>query len=146
MRSLLLALLLSACTFDQAGLDMATGSAPDAGASEVDAEALSTSLTGEPRGLEVEPSGDAWPYTAPERHALLTLANTASLATLDVDAALDQRAAANIIAHRLGPDHQSGTGDDDPFDDLDELDAVKYVGMSTLDKLLAYAYALGMIE
>lgn len=146
MRSLLLALLLSACTFDQAGLDVATGSGPDAGASEADAEALTTSLTDQPRGLELDPPSDGWTYTAAERHALLTLANTASIAALDIDAALDQRAAENIVDHRLGPDHEPGTADDDPFDDLDELDAVKYVGVSTLDKLLVYAYALGMFD
>ncbi|HUH02724.1 MAG TPA: hypothetical protein VML75_12080 [Kofleriaceae bacterium] len=146
MRPLLLALLLSACTFDPAGLDVPTGSAPDAGAPEADAEVLTASLDDQPRGLELDPPADAWPYTAAERHALLALANTASLTALDIDAALDRRAAENIIAHRVGPDQQPGTSDDDPFDDLDELDAVKYVGASTIDKLLVYAYALGMID
>lgn len=143
MRSVVLALLLSACAFDPAGLDLPSG--PDAGAG--DAVPLSTtSPSGEPRGFEVEPSGDAWPYTAAERQALLALANTASIATLDDDAAIDRRAAENIIAHRLGPDAAPGTADDDPFDDLDELDAVTYVGVTTLDKLLAYAYAMGMVD
>jgi phosphatidylserine/phosphatidylglycerophosphate/cardiolipin synthase-like enzyme len=44
-------------------------------------------------------------------------------------------AAKNLIAHRDGPDTLPGTGDDDPFDDLAELDAVKYVGPLTLKRL-----------
>lgn len=75
--------------------------------------------------------------------AILGVANTASLEALDVDAALDKRAAENIVAHRDGADMTPGTADDDPFDTLDELDAVAYVGDSALAKLLAYAQAQG---
>lgn len=42
-----------------------------------------------------------------------------------------------IIAHRLGPDGDAGTGDDDIFDDLDELDAVDFVGPVVLDFLIS---------
>ncbi len=45
-------------------------------------------------------------------------------------------AAKAIVAHRVGPDGQAGTGDDDVFDDLDELDAVDYVGALALGKLV----------
>lgn len=45
-------------------------------------------------------------------------------------------AAGLIHAHRLGPDAALGTADDDLFDSLDELDAIRFVGPNTLDKLV----------
>ena len=76
--------------------------------------------------------------TSPETAGVLALANTATLEVLDDDAGLDARAARNIVAHREGPDGL--------FDDLAELDAVPYVGPVALDKLLAHAYALGLVD
>lgn len=76
--------------------------------------------------------------TSPEVAGVLALANTATLEVLDLDAGLDARAARNIVAHRDGPDGL--------FDDLAELDAVPYVGPVALDKLLAHAYALGLVD
>ena len=58
---------------------------------------------------------------------------------LDLEAGLDARAAAGIVAHRNGPDAIAGTADDDPFDTLTELDAVRWVGDSALTKLLSFA-------
>lgn len=81
-----------------------------------------------------------------EADAVLDLVNEASFELLDVDVALDKRAAENIVAHRDGADAQLGTGDDDPFDTIDELDAVPYVGPSALDKLVAYAHAQGLVD
>jgi len=71
----------------------------------------------------------------------LALVNSPSttLELLDVVVGLERRAAENIIAHRDGPDAQPGTADDDRFDDLAELDAVPYVGSSTIQKLKTYA-------
>lgn len=74
-------------------------------------------------------------YADAEIAAILAVANTASYDELDLDAGLDRRAAANIVAHRDGP-HGA-------FDDLAELDGVKYVGPAALEALLAYAYARG---
>jgi hypothetical protein len=45
-------------------------------------------------------------------------------------------AARNIVAHRNGPDKMPGTGDDDVFDTLRELDGVRYVGNLALGKLV----------
>jgi DNA uptake protein ComE-like DNA-binding protein len=73
--------------------------------------------------------------------AILAVANTASLSALDDVVGLDERAAENIVAHRVGPDETAGTGDDDPFETLEELDDVPYVGDSAIAKLLAYAEA-----
>ncbi|MBT8492991.1 MAG: hypothetical protein KJO07_08025, partial [Deltaproteobacteria bacterium] len=42
-----------------------------------------------------------------------------------------------IVEHRNGPDGDLGTGDDDIYDSLEELDAVDFVGPVTLDRLVA---------
>jgi len=47
------------------------------------------------------------------------------------------RAARNAIAHRDGADGVYGTGDDDPFDDVFELDAVPYVGPVAFSQFVA---------
>lgn len=64
--------------------------------------------------------------------AILGLVNdpATSFALLDVDVALDRRAARNIVDAR-------------PFATLAQLDAVSYVGATALDKLAAYALANG---
>jgi 5'-nucleotidase len=72
---------------------------------------------------------------------VLKLANEATLELLDKAARLDKRAAANIVAYRRGPDGIAGTDDDEQFDSLAELDAVRYVGTTTFGKLLGYARA-----
>lgn len=84
--------------------------------------------------------------TEAEKDAVLEVVNTASVEELDVDAALDKRAAENIVLHRDGPDALLGTADDDPFDSLGELDAVPHVGPATITRLVAYAQSLGLIE
>ncbi len=91
------------------------------------------------QGLIVEDDG---PFSAADVAKILAVANTASFEALDVDAALDRRAAENIVAHRVGPDATPGTSDDNPFDTLAELDDVPYVGDSALAKLLSYANTL----
>lgn len=62
----------------------------------------------------------------PEARAVLRLANSATLDTLDHEVPLDARAAANIIAAR-------------PIATLAELDAVSYVGPVAFGNLLEYA-------
>jgi phosphatidylserine/phosphatidylglycerophosphate/cardiolipin synthase-like enzyme len=69
-----------------------------------------------------------------------------SMTELDIDAALDKRAAENIIAHRDGADGMAGTGDDDLFDDLEELDEISFVGQKAFDALLKYAIAEGYLD
>ncbi len=64
---------------------------------------------------------------------------------LDIDAALDRRAAQNLIDHRNGPDGQFGTGDDDLFDSVAEVDAIRQVGPATLKRLLEFALANGYV-
>jgi hypothetical protein len=78
---------------------------------------------------------------------MLSFVNDASttLTVLDLDAALDSRAASGIVAHRDGPDGKVGTKDDDHFDTIAELDAVYYVGDSALQAILDYASAHGWV-
>lgn len=81
-----------------------------------------------------------------EQNAILIVANTASFEALDVDAGLDKRAAEHIVGHRDGPDMTLGTEDDILYETVAALDAIAYVGPSALDKLLAYAESLGLVE
>ena len=76
---------------------------------------------------------------------VLYLANTLDQDTLDDEVGLDSRAAANIAAYRLGTDGVAGTADDEVFDDLDELDAVSWVGDAAMLDLRDYGVdELGM--
>lgn len=76
--------------------------------------------------------------TPAEIDAVLALVNAAELSLLDIDIALDVRAAEAIVAHRDGSDGLLGTADDDPIDDMAELDAVPWVGPSAFGKLLEW--------
>ncbi|MBK9034376.1 MAG: hypothetical protein IPL61_24440 [Myxococcales bacterium] len=67
----------------------------------------------------------------------------ADVATLDDAAALDVRAARNIVAHVRGVDGALGTADDDLLGDLAELDAIPYVGPVAIDRLVAYVRTIG---
>ena len=60
---------------------------------------------------------------------------------LDDDVGLNKNAALHLIAHRDGPDSVFGTVDDDPYDSLDEVDAVSYVGPTALATVMAWAQA-----
>ena len=52
-------------------------------------------------------------------------------------AGIASNVAENIVAHRAGPDGDIGTGDDDLYDDLDELDRIQFVGPVVLDHIVA---------
>ncbi|MCC6624281.1 MAG: hypothetical protein IT385_23720 [Deltaproteobacteria bacterium] len=79
-------------------------------------------------------------YTACQLREVLEVVNesTSTPEALQSAGKLDPRAAKGIVAHRLGPDGVAGTGDDDLFDDLAELDAIEYVGPKSLDNLVAF--------
>jgi len=84
---------------------------------------------------------------SPEAIGILRFLNgpEATVEVLDIDAALDVRAARNIVAHVRGEDGVRGTVDDDALDTVAELDAVKYVGPSALERLYAYVDSIGGI-
>ena len=72
--------------------------------------------------------------------ALLALINDPgiSLQFLDIDVGLNARAAKSIINFRNGPDGIPNTTDDKQFNSVAQLDAVPYVGASTLNLLRSY--------
>jgi len=84
---------------------------------------------------------------SPEALAVLALVNDPKVdaGVLKSGAGVDSRAVTGIIGHRDGPDGAAQTEDDDLFDDVAELDAVKWVGPTALGKLLAYAKAHGYL-
>ncbi len=94
-------------------------------------------------GLAVDLSS----ISAQQGQAILGLLNRVetTFEHLDDDARLDRRAAANLIAHRQGRDGLDATSDDDLFDDLEEVDAVPYVGTKALQRLIIYADNLGLV-
>ncbi len=104
-----------------------------------------------PDALDVTVDGDHAATTkaitegSPEAIALLAFLNDASTTytVLDDDVPLDKRAASGLIHHRDGYDGVAGTSDDDLFDSVAEIDAVKWVGGRSIDKLSTYAHAHG---
>jgi hypothetical protein len=82
-----------------------------------------------------------------EAFGVLALLNdpATGVVELDVDAALDRRAALNLIRHRDGADAAPGTADDDRFGSIAEVDGVSFVGDAALRALLAYARAEGWV-
>ncbi|MEJ7596594.1 MAG: hypothetical protein WKG01_01685 [Kofleriaceae bacterium] len=76
-------------------------------------------------------------YSSCQLAEVLKLANE-STSTADrlQEIGVAENGARAIVAHRDGADGQPGTGDDDLFDDLDELDAVDFVGNLALGKLV----------
>ncbi len=81
----------------------------------------------------------------PEAVGVLRFLNgpAADVITLDVDAALDVRAARNIVAHVRGADGVLATSDDDLLGSIGELDGISQVGPATIDRLVAYVDSIG---
>ncbi|MBI5548005.1 MAG: hypothetical protein HY901_29340 [Deltaproteobacteria bacterium] len=65
----------------------------------------------------------------------------ATVEVLDNDVGLDSRAAKGIVDHVHGADGALGTGDDNPFDTVDELDAIAYVGTPAIAAIEKFAVA-----
>ena len=78
---------------------------------------------------------------------MLAFVNDASTTEhkLDVDVALDSRAAGAIIDYRNGPDAVFGTADDNLFDSIQELDDRYYVGPAALDAIADWATQNGWV-
>jgi hypothetical protein len=83
----------------------------------------------------------------PEAVGLLRFLNDESTTfeILDDEIPLDRRAAQNLIDHRDGPDGVFDTTDDDPFDTVEEIDQVAYVGETALERLVHYACLNGWV-
>ncbi len=80
---------------------------------------------------------------AAQQTAMLELLSfcATDLAFLDDTVALNARAAKRIVAYRNGPDGVYPSGDDNPIESLEELDAIKYVGEAALTTLRDYVIA-----
>jgi hypothetical protein len=76
-----------------------------------------------------------------EARAILRLANEATFETLDLDVALDRRAAEAIVAHRPASD----SDDADGYQTLEELDLVPFVGRSAFGRMLDFVIAEGLV-
>jgi hypothetical protein len=88
----------------------------------------------------------SWDGT-PEGVALIDFLNTESTTTtvLDDEVPLDRRAAGNLIAHRDGGDRAYGTSDDDLYNNIAEVDAVRWVGPKTIERMIDYVARQGLI-
>ena len=101
---------------------------------------VASSLHGFPRStMDVDfvaafPSGCSEKFVAALKQGVLGPL-CEQLTVLDDDVALNARAARGLIEHRDGPDGDFGTSDDDPFDSLEEVDAVLWVGPVAIRKL-----------
>jgi len=81
----------------------------------------------------------------PEAHGVLQLVNNGSYAQLKATG-ITATALKNIDKHRLGPDGLPYSPDDRSFVSMRDLDAVKYVGTTTFNRLLAYARSNGYVS
>jgi len=95
---------------------------------------------------EVAQARSSWEGT-PEGVGLLDFLNDVDTTqgVLDYTVGLDRRAAGNLIAHRDGGDRKWGTSDDDIYNTVDEVDAVRFVGPKTLDRMVAFALRTGFV-
>ena len=96
--------------------------------------------------VELDPSRSSWEGTA-EGVGLVEFINdeTTTFELLDITVGLDRRAAGNLIAHRDGGDRSWGTTDDDVYNSVDEIDAVRFVGPRTIDRMIDYAAKSGWV-
>jgi hypothetical protein len=78
---------------------------------------------------------------SPEAIGLLEFLNTptTSVDVLDKQVPLNRRTARNLVHHRDGFDGTAGTYDDNLFDTLAEVDAVRWVGPAAMDSLVTFA-------
>ncbi|MBA3818713.1 MAG: hypothetical protein H0X17_07460 [Deltaproteobacteria bacterium] len=83
---------------------------------------------------------------SPEGNAALRVANEASYQILVSDVGLISTAARNLSEYRLGGDGAPGTGDDQRFDTLAELDMISYVGPVAFSRLVDYAKTQGYLD
>ena len=72
-------------------------------------------------------------------------AESTTLYVLDYEVPLDKRAAGNLIAHRDGGDRLFASSDDDLFDSLAEVDAVRWVGKTAIASLAEFADLNGWV-
>jgi hypothetical protein len=122
-----------------ADTDCAESDCADTGAAEFRGEAVGDLE-------EAAPSRSTWEGT-PEGVGLIEFINdeATTMFVLDKTVGLDRRAAGNIVAHRDGGDRLWGSTDDDVYNTVDELDAVRFVGPRSLDRMVVFAAQTGWV-
>jgi hypothetical protein len=122
-----------------ADTDCAESDCADTGAAEFRGEAVGDLE-------EAAPSRSTWEGT-PEGVGLIEFINdeATTMFVLDKTVGLDRRAAGNIIAHRDGGDRLWGSTDDDVYNTVDEIDAVRFVGPRSLDRMVVFAAQTGWV-
>lgn len=100
---------------------------------------------GEPTASAVTSQSQALADGTPAATGVLAFLNDRSttVSVLDNDVPLDVRAAQGLIAWRAGPDGIENTADDRRYVSIAQVDAVPYVGPSTLADLEWYAKGTG---
>ncbi|MFK7987382.1 MAG: hypothetical protein AB8I08_15280 [Sandaracinaceae bacterium] len=89
------------------------------------------------QGLQPGGKADGTDFSACELEAVVASLNGGvSDETLRADG-VHPAAADHLVQHRDGPDGAFGTDDDDLFDDIEEVDAVDYVGLAAMRQLVA---------
>ena len=96
--------------------------------------------------VELDPARSSGEGT-PEGVGLVEFINdeATTFEVLDITVGLDRRAAGNLIAHRDGGDRAWGTTDDDIYNTVDEIDAVRFVGPRTIDRMVGFAAKSGWV-
>jgi len=96
--------------------------------------------------VELDPARSSWEGT-PEGVGLVEFINDedTTFEVLDITVGLDRRAAGNLVAHRDGGDRAWGTTDDDIYNTVDEIDAVRFVGPRTIDRMIGFAAKAGWV-
>ncbi len=79
---------------------------------------------------------DGGAFSSCELDQVVLYLNAGPTAEQLVDAGVHTEAATHLETHRDGPDGEYPTGDDDPFDDIEEVDGVDYVGETAMRQLV----------
>jgi hypothetical protein len=117
------------------------------GCGEVSDPSAGVFYTDDAKSNQVEADSFALVNGTPDAVGVLAFVNdeATDLHRLDVEAKLDRRAARGIIHHRNGPDGVYGTWDDESFETIEALDAVKWVGGRAIGRLVDYSNTYGWV-
>lgn len=105
---------------------------------------------GEDQSLEpavATPEAPFLPEGSPQALAVLAFLNDPQTdkQRLDIDAALDRRAAYWLVRVRNGEDRRFETEDDVPYVSIRQVEQVHFVGASVLEKLMVFAIQTGYL-
>lgn len=101
-----------------------------------------------PEATPADPEATFMPEGSPQALAVLGLLNDPQTneRRLDIDAAIDQRAAHWLVRTRNGQDRRVQTEDDVPYASIDQVKEVHFVGDAVLEKLMVFAIQTGYLH